>query len=93
MNRNRIGHALNVTYLVLGLVFLGLAGSWALRESGVVVLEDVQWLLPLTLIAAGVAGLAAVAAKSLRRRGRGYADQDEHHDPYDLHYDTEGEIR
>ena len=29
-------HPLNVSYLVVGLIFLGLAGSWALRESGVI---------------------------------------------------------
>ena len=81
---NRIKtHPLNVSYLVVGLVFLGLAGSWALRESELVVLDDVQWLFPLTLVAAGVIGLVAVAAKSMRRR----ADE-EYRSSDDIRYDT-----
>ena len=49
-------HPLNVSYLVVGLVFLGLAGSWALREAGVVDLGEVRWLFPVTLVAAGCGG-------------------------------------
>jgi hypothetical protein len=60
-------HPLNVSYLVVGLVFLGLAGSWALREAGVIDLGEVRWLLPLTLVVAGVVGLVAAAAKGRRR--------------------------
>jgi hypothetical protein len=60
-------HTLNVSYLVVGLIFLGIAGSWALRESGVIDLGEVQWLLPLTLVMAGVIGLVAFAAKGLSR--------------------------
>lgn len=58
-------HPLNVSYLVVGLAFLGIAGSWALRESGVI--DSVDWLLPLTLVVAGGIGLVAFVAKSLRR--------------------------
>lgn len=58
-------HPVNVSYLVVGLVFLGIAGSWALRESGVVDVGEVQWLLPLTLVMAGVIGLVAFAAKGI----------------------------
>ena len=29
-------HPLNVSYLVVGLVFLGISGSWALRARGAV---------------------------------------------------------
>lgn len=79
-------HPLNVTYLVVGLAFLGLAGSWALRESGLVVLDDAEWLLPLMLVAAGVVGLVAAAAKGLRRPNDDRYDES----PYD---DTEGDIR
>lgn len=64
-------HPLNVSYLVVGLIFLGLAGSWALRESGVIDLGEVRWLLPLTLVAAGVIGLIAFAAKGMGNRWRG----------------------
>lgn len=60
-------HPVNVSYLVVGLVFLGIAGSWALRESGVVDVGEVQWLLPLTLVMAGVIGLVAFAAKGISR--------------------------
>jgi hypothetical protein len=62
-------HPLNVSYLVVGLVFLGLAGSWALREAGVIDLGEVRWLFPVTLVAAGLVGLAAMAAKGLSRTG------------------------
>ncbi len=58
-------HPLNVSYLVVGLAFLGIAGSWALRESGVI--DSVDWLLPLTLVVAGGIGLMAFVAKNLRR--------------------------
>ncbi len=67
-------HPLNVSYLVVGLVFLGLSGSWALRESGVVDLGDAEWLLPATLVVAGVIGLVAFAAKGVTGRNR--ADDD-----------------
>lgn len=71
-------HPLNVSYLVLGLIFLGLAGSWALRESGVIDLGGIQWLLPLTLVVAGAIGLVAFAAKGISGRSR----TDEHDDYY-----------
>jgi hypothetical protein len=65
---HRVTHPLNVSYLVMGLVFLGIAGSWALREAGVVDLGEVRWLLPMTLVVAGVIGLGAAAAKGLSGR-------------------------
>ena len=81
---------LNVSYLVMGLVFLGIAGTWALHETGVVDGADVEWLVPLSLIVAGVLGLAAFATRGLRGRrtpdGATGAD-DTGHDPYDT-YDT-----
>ncbi len=63
-------HPLNVSYLVVGLVFLGLSGSWALRESGIVDLGEVEWLFPATLVLAGVIGLVAFAAKGVTGRNR-----------------------
>lgn len=81
---------LNVSYLVMGLVFLGIAGTWALHETGVVDGADVEWLVPLSLIVAGVLGLVAFATRGLRGRrtpdGTTSAD-DTGHDPYDT-YDT-----
>lgn len=83
-------HPLNVSYLVVGLIFLGLSGSWALRESGTIDLAEVQWLMPLTLVAAGVVGLVAFAAKGLS--GRGATDSHDDYDSFDQP-DSEGEHR
>jgi hypothetical protein len=86
-------HPLNVSYLVMGLIFLGLAGSWALREAGVVDLDSVRWLFPMTLVVAGVVGLVAAAAKGLTGRDRnGAADGADHTDTYSP-YDLEGDDR
>ena len=60
-------HPLNVSYLVIGLAFLGIAGSWALHEASVIGSAEMEWLLPLTLVIAGGIGLAAFAARGLRR--------------------------
>jgi hypothetical protein len=59
---------LDVSYLVVGLVFLGVAGSWALRELGLIDLAEVRWLLPAVLVAAGLTGVVAMTAKGLDRR-------------------------
>ncbi len=67
-------HPLNVSYLVVGLVFLGLAGSWGLREAGIVDLAQVQWLLPLILVVAGLVGLVAMIAKGIARGGNDATD-------------------
>ena len=65
--RTPITHPLNVSYLVVGLVFLGISGSWALRAADVVDTGDVSWLLPAVLVAAGVIGLVAFAARGVSR--------------------------
>jgi len=59
-------HPVTVTYLVLGLSFLGIAGCWALTEAGVV---DARagWALPLVLVVAGGVGLVASLARGLHR--------------------------
>jgi hypothetical protein len=59
-------HPVNVAHLVFGLVFLGVAGCWALSASGAVEV-DPRWLLPLILLLAGGAGLVATLARSMRR--------------------------
>jgi hypothetical protein len=60
-------HPLNVGYLVVGLVFLGIAGSWALHASGAVDTPDARWLVPAVLLFAGTVGLVAFAAKGISR--------------------------
>jgi hypothetical protein len=67
MNDTFKTHPLNVSYLVVGLVFLGIAGSWALRASNVVDTDDAHWLLPAVLVAAGAIGIVAFAAKGISR--------------------------
>jgi len=92
--RTPITHPLNVSYLVVGLVFLGLSGSWALRTAGVIDNRDVGWLLPLVLVVAGVVGLAAFATKGITRIGT--ADTDTDPDDYDDIWSdttTEGDLR
>jgi len=84
-------HPLNVSYLVVGLVFLGLSGSWALRESGVVDLGEAEWLLPATLVVAGVVGLVAFAAKGVTGRNRADQTALESEDADDRY--REGEVR
>ena len=80
----------NVGYLVVGLVFLGIAGVWALVQTGTVDSHQLGWLLPLTLVAAGAIGLVAIAARGLtRNRGGavrldGNEDRPEDTDVHDL---------
>lgn len=85
-------HPLNVSYLVIGLAFLGISGSWALHESGVVDAADVEWLLPLTLVVAGAVGLIAFFARGLTGRRTDKNGYDANDDTYDYD-DTKGELR
>jgi fatty acid desaturase len=55
----------SVLHLVVGLVFLGLAGLWALAASGAVDSDD-TWLIPGLLVVAGAAGLVAALAGGRR---------------------------
>jgi hypothetical protein len=77
-------HPLNVGYLVVGLVCLGIAGLWALHAADVVDTAQVGWLLPLTLLVAGIIGLVALAARGVTRHP---APEDETYDPYERPYD------
>jgi len=67
-------HPLNVSYLVIGLVFLAISGSWALREAGVIDTADVAWLGPVALIVAGGVGLVAAVARGMKRDAAPYTD-------------------
>ena len=93
-------HPLNVSYLVVGLVFLGLSGCWALRTAGIIDDNDVGWLLPLVLVIAGAVGLVAFAAKGVSRNRHHDDDLDPSTDvlddpTYDLDPEnrTEGDLR
>jgi hypothetical protein len=76
-------HPLNVSYLVIGLVFLAISGSWALRQVGVIDTEDVAWLGPVALIIAGGVGLVAAIAKGARKDRKSSYDTG-----YTPHYDA-----
>jgi hypothetical protein len=77
-------HPLNAGYLVIGLVFLGLAASWALRQTGVIDFAEVRWLVPLTLVAAGLVGIVAMTVKGLARREDDALEDDTYrHDTYE----------
>jgi hypothetical protein len=82
---SRLTHPLNVGYLVVGLVCLGIAGLWALHAADVVDTAQVGWLLPLTLVVAGVIGLVALAARGLTRRSG--TDESYEHESYDQSYE------
>ncbi len=89
MNESQMSplHPVNVTQLVLGLMFLGIAGTWALVASDTLGTDQLGWVLPLLLVVAGAGGLIAVVAKGLTRDRTvvGPAVEDD--------ADTEGETR
>lgn len=60
----------NIGYLVVGLVFLGLSGTWLLNETGVIDPNGFQWFVPAVLLGAGLIGLFASLGKGLARRSR-----------------------
>lgn len=52
-------------YLVVGLIFIGLAGSWLLDETGVMDEDGFQWFLPAVLLGAGLIGLLSSLGKGV----------------------------
>ena len=60
----------NIGYLVVGLVFIGLAGTWFLAEVDVIDPSGTRWLLPAVLLGAGLIGLSASLTRGLVRRTR-----------------------
>lgn len=60
-------HPVNLTHLIMGVAFLGFAGLWAVVTGDVVGGEDLRWLLPVPWLAAGSAGLVAIAVSRMRR--------------------------
>ena len=61
-------HPVSVGHLVMGVAFVGLATIWLLFESDVVQTDSLRWFLPLPWLAAGVAGLLAVALTGRRTK-------------------------
>lgn len=62
--RVKVGH------LVIGLVFLGLSGTWALSEAGFLGGVSTRLVPALVLLGAGLVGLLAMVAGGLSRRSR-----------------------
>lgn len=50
-------HPTDAVSLVAGLVFLGVVGNWALLETGLLAAASLTWLIPVTLVLAGLVGL------------------------------------
>ena len=77
-------HSVKIPHLVFGLLFLGIAGIWALVAGDVITEEGLMVIAPGVLIAAGVIGLVASLASSRNRNRR---SQDNH--TYDHHVEPE----
>ncbi len=60
--------SVKIPHLVFGLLFLGIAGIWALGVSDLISGEQLAILGPGVLIVAGVIGLAASLANGRNRR-------------------------
>lgn len=60
-------HPVNLTHLILGVVFLGFAGLWAAIAGDFISDADLRWLLPVPWLLAGSAGLLALTVSRLRR--------------------------
>jgi fatty acid desaturase len=61
-------HDTDVTSLVFGLLFLGLAVVWALVEVDVVSWPDASGFFPVLLVVAGLVGLLSSVRRSRRSR-------------------------
>lgn len=63
-------HPANVSSLVAGVLFLGVALGWLLLEVGAIGITDLGWLLPLLLIGAGAVGVGVSIRRSSGRPPR-----------------------
>ena len=59
-------HPLNVSYLVVGLVLLGISGLWTADHAGWT--DNNHYVLPVVLVGAGVVGLVAFALRGVSGR-------------------------
>ena len=66
-----VDRSVKVPHLVFGLLFLGVAGVWALVASEAIDADRLTVLAPAVLIAAGVIGLAASLASGRNSQRRG----------------------
>lgn len=67
--RARVGrHDTDVTSLVFGLLFLGIAAVWLLVQQDVVSWPGASRIFPVVLVAAGVIGLVSSLTRSRRSR-------------------------
>jgi hypothetical protein len=69
-----VDRSVKVPHLVFGLLFLGIAGIWALGVSDAISGEQLAVLGPAVLIVAGIAGLAASLASGRNRRQAAYTE-------------------
>ncbi len=87
--------SVKIPHLVFGLLFLGVAGIWALVVTDVITEDRLPVLAPAVLIVAGVIGLAASLASTRNRKAR-TSRQDDYphqydHEPHDRRQDdTDG---
>ena len=83
--------SVKIPHLVFGLLFVGIAGIWALGVSGAISGEHLAVLGPAVLIIAGIAGLAASLASGRNRRRAVPAEahyETQYETSYDATYDT-----
>lgn len=71
-------HSVKIPHLVFGLLFLGVAGIWALVVTEVITEDRLPILAPAVLIVAGVIGLAVSLASTRNRRTRANRRDDAH---------------
>lgn len=90
-NEPRPERQVKIAHLVFGSFFLGIAGLWALTESGHLSWRGSSYLVPVTLLIAGAIGLGAsvLSGISARRHQATRADDTSH--TYDT--DTTEETR
>ncbi|QLQ11386.1 MAG: hypothetical protein HZY75_14675 [Nocardioidaceae bacterium] len=66
--------SIRVGYLVIGLIFLGIAAIWWLHDSGAIGTDGLDWLVPTVLLGAGLVGLLATVLRGLTGRGASAID-------------------